>query len=101
MTAIGKAYAYMQHSLSVAKSTGNFRATQDGQTLLLEHFIKDCRKKSVLIAKLVTTQIEGDDLLRMVAYSFGLNVQGWTKRRFCIVIEQLFAVRGKSVAGNR
>ncbi|MCB1867068.1 MAG: AAA family ATPase [Gammaproteobacteria bacterium] len=93
-----KAYAYMQHSLErgegVLAISGH---SGTGKTLLLEHFIKDCRKKNVLIAKLVTTQIEGDDLLRMVAYSFGLNVQGLDKATILHRIEQLFAVRGKAL----
>lgn len=42
-----KAYAYMQHSLErgegVLAISGH---SGTGKTLLLEHFIKDCRKKT-------------------------------------------------------
>jgi len=45
-----------------------------GKTTLVNDLIDSLSSSRVKVAMLVTTQLGADDLLRMVAYSFGLNV---------------------------
>jgi general secretion pathway protein A len=50
-----------------------------GKTMLLDRLLLQIDRASFVIAKLVTTQFGGDDLLRMVAAEFGLKHEGLTK----------------------
>ena len=75
-----KAHAYMRHTLEQGDGflviTGR---SGTGKTTLVEDFLTGLRPGNVLTAKLVSTQLEVDDLLRMVAYAFNLNVKGMDK----------------------
>jgi len=69
-----KAKAYMKYALHQAEGfvmiTGK---PGTGKTTLVNDLLDDLSLANVTVAMLVSTQLEADDLLRMVAFSFGLN----------------------------
>ena len=75
-----KAQAYMQHALEqgdgVLVITGR---SGTGKTTLVEDFRSALESENILTATLVSTQLEVDDLLRMLAYAFGLEARGLDK----------------------
>lgn len=88
-----KAKAYMQYAAQRGEGfimiTG-FPGT--GKTTLIEDLLAGLPEDSVLSAKLSSAQVEADDLLRMVAYTFGLSVEGLDKASVLQRIEK-FLVR--------
>lgn len=70
-----KAKAYMQYAIHRAEGfvmvTGR---PGTGKTTLVNDLLDCLNRKLVSVATLVSTQLEADDLLRMVAASFGLDV---------------------------
>ncbi len=70
-----KAKAYMQYAIHRAEGfvmvTGR---PGTGKTTLVNDLLDSLNRKLVSVATLVSTQLEADDLLRMVAAAFGLDV---------------------------
>ena len=75
-----KAIAYLQYGLHQGEGfiviTGEVGA---GKTTLIGHLLAQLDPAKYLAAKLVTTQIEADDTLRMVASAFGIEARGVDK----------------------
>lgn len=75
-----KAIAYLQYGLNQGEGfiviTGEVGA---GKTTLIGHLLAQLDPAKYLAAKLVTTQIEADDTLRMVASAFGIEARGVDK----------------------
>src|SRR5579863_3028280 len=75
-----KAIAYLQYGLHQGEGfiviTGEVGA---GKTTLIGHLLAQLDPAKYLAAKLVTTQIEADDTLRMVASAFGIDARGVDK----------------------
>jgi len=75
-----KAIAYLQYGLHQGEGfiviTGEVGA---GKTTLIGHLLAQLDPAKYLAAKLVTTQIEADDTLRMVASAFNLEARGLDK----------------------
>jgi general secretion pathway protein A len=75
-----KAIAYLQYGLHQGEGfiviTGEVGA---GKTTLIGHLLAQLDPAKFLAAKLVTTQIEADDTLRMVASAFGIDARGVDK----------------------
>lgn len=75
-----KAIAYLQYGLHQGEGfiviTGEVGA---GKTTLIGHLLAQLDPAKYLTAKLVTTQIEADDTLRMVASAFGIEARGVDK----------------------
>lgn len=68
-----KAYAYMEYALH--RSEGFVMITGQpgtGKTTLINDLTSNLSNGKALFANLASTQLEGDDLLRMVATNFGL-----------------------------
>lgn len=69
-----KAKAYIQYALRRAEGfvmvTGR---PGTGKTTLVNEVLDSLSRTEVVVATLVSTQLAADDLLRMVAYSFGLD----------------------------
>ena len=75
-----KALAYLQYGLHQAE--GFIVVTGDvgtGKTTLLGYLLGQLDSAKYLTAKLVTTQLEADDTLRMVATAFGIDTRGVDK----------------------
>jgi len=77
-----KVQASMRHALDQGEGilvvTGR---AGTGKTTLVEHFLAGMGSDSVPTAKLVSTQLENDDLLRMVAYAFAIKGKNQNKAR--------------------
>ncbi len=75
-----KAISYLQYGLHQGEGfiviTGDVGA---GKTTLIGYLLAQLDPAKYLAAKLVTTQIEADDTLRMVASAFGLEARGVDK----------------------
>lgn len=75
-----KAMAYLTYGLSKGEGfvviTGEVGA---GKTTLIEQLLSSPQAGSAVVAKINTTQLESDDLLRMVASAFGIALRGASK----------------------
>ena len=63
-----------------------------GKTTLVDRLLSQIDPMSFIAAKIVTSQLGGDDLLRMVAASFGIDHEGLTKASLLTGIHE-FVVR--------
>jgi general secretion pathway protein A len=75
-----KALAYLQYGLH--QGEGFIVITGDigtGKTTLIGHLLSQLDSNKYVAAKLVTTQLEADDTLRMVASSFGIDTRNTDK----------------------
>ena len=75
-----RAMSYLRYGLT--QGEGFIVITGDigtGKTMLVNTLFDDLSKENVVAAQLVTTQLEADDTLRMVAASFGLAHEGLDK----------------------
>jgi general secretion pathway protein A len=79
-TQYAKAMAYMAYAFMRGEGfvliTGN---PGTGKTTLVGNLIESIADKNVTVGNLVSTQLAADDLLRMVAFSFGIEVEGAEK----------------------
>ena len=75
-----QAMAYLVYGLHHAEGfiiiTGEVGA---GKTILVENLLSTIDRRSFVTAKIVTTQLSGDDLLHMVAAGFGIVKEGLAK----------------------
>jgi general secretion pathway protein A len=75
-----QAMAYLVYGLHHAEGfiiiTGEVGA---GKTILVENLLSTIDRSSFVTAKIVTTQLSGDDLLHLVAAGFGLAKEGLAK----------------------
>jgi general secretion pathway protein A len=75
-----QAMAYLVYGLHHAEGfiviTGEVGA---GKTILVENLLSTIDRSSFVTAKIVTTQLAGDDLLHMVAAGFGIVKEGLAK----------------------
>jgi general secretion pathway protein A len=87
-----KARAYMQFAADRAEGfvmiTGR---PGTGKTTLIEDVLSELSGQEVLPAKLVSAQLDAEDLLHMVAYNFGLNPQGRGKSAVFLELQGAFA----------
>jgi general secretion pathway protein A len=75
-----KARAYMRYALE--KGEGFVLVTGipgTGKTTLIEDLLGELRNTTFLVSHLTSTQLQGDDLLRMVCYAIGGDAQGVDK----------------------
>jgi putative secretion ATPase (PEP-CTERM system associated) len=75
-----QAMSYLVYGLHHAEGfiviTGEVGA---GKTMLVENLLSTISDSEFVIAKIVTTQLQGDDLLRMVAAGFGIGQENIAK----------------------
>lgn len=75
-----KALAYLTYGISQSEGfiviTGEIGA---GKTILVEYILSTFVGKNVVAAKVITTQLNADDLLRMVASAFDIPQEGADK----------------------
>lgn len=85
-----KAKAYMAYAFMRAEGfvmvTGQ---PGTGKTTLIGDLVESLADENVVVANLVSTQLAADDLLRMVAYSFGLTSNAHEKSS---ILQQLSAL---------
>jgi len=72
-----RAYAHLMYGLEQREGfvvvTGEVGA---GKTTLIDRFCTELDPNAFLLARIVTTQVTGDDLLRLVADAFGASADG-------------------------
>ena len=66
-----------------------------GKTTMVQALFDQLEDDGIIAAKLVTTQLEADDLLRLVATSFGLPDNGASKARLLTQLEAFFVEKSR------
>ena len=95
-----KAMSYLGYGL--AQGEGFIVITGDvgaGKTTLVGHLMNTIDPNRLTAVKLVSTQVEGDDLLRLVAEQFGLEWEGQSKAELLRSMEEY--LREQARAGRR
>jgi len=84
-----KAMAYLGYGLSQGEGfiviTGDVGA---GKTTLVGHLMATIDRERLHVIKLVSSQIEADDMLRMVATGLGVETAGLMKAQLLVAIER-------------
>ncbi|MBA3897444.1 MAG: AAA family ATPase [Sphingomonadaceae bacterium] len=91
-----KAMAYLGYGL--AQGEGFIVVTGDigaGKTTLVAHLMDTLDPMRVVAVKIVSTQVEGDDMLRMAAQAFGLPTEGVEKAQLLDRIERYLIDTGR------
>jgi general secretion pathway protein A len=92
-----KAMAHLTYGLHQGEGfiiiTGEVGA---GKTTIVDLLLSQLDRSSCVAAKIVTTQLGGDDMLRMVAASFGLYQPGMEKAAMLRRIEEFVAANAKA-----
>ncbi|MFZ5609472.1 MAG: XrtA/PEP-CTERM system-associated ATPase [Pseudomonadota bacterium] len=95
-----KAMAYLTYGLSQGEGfiiiTGDIGA---GKTTLVGHLFESLDKSKFVFANVVTTQLDADNTLRMVAAAFGIRPEGLDKSTILQRMEQF--LRRQQEAGRR
>jgi general secretion pathway protein A len=95
-----RAMAHLTYGLHHAEGfiviTGDVGA---GKTMLVDRLLSQIDPRSYLTARIVTSQLSGDDLLRMVAAGFGLDEAGLAKGALLARIQEF--VQAQVGAGRR
>ena len=95
-----KALSYLGYGLAQGEGfiviTGDIGA---GKTTLVGHLMQTIDPSRLTAVKIVSTQVEGDDMLRLAAQSFGLVTEGYTKAATLQKIEGY--LHGQARAGRR
>lgn len=87
-----RAMAYLQYGIE--QGEGFIVITGDigtGKTTLVQNLFSHLDRSSIVAAQLVTTQLEAEDLLRMVAASFNLDYEGLSKVGLLKSLESFFS----------
>ncbi|MCG5501053.1 XrtA/PEP-CTERM system-associated ATPase [Ectothiorhodospira lacustris] len=95
-----RALAYLRYGLS--QGEGFIAITGDvgtGKTTLVRMLFNDISERDYFAAQIVTTQLHADDLLRMVAMAFGMQVGSDSKANLLTRIERFLV--DKSREGKR
>lgn len=83
-----KAMAYLTYGLSQGEGfiiiTGDVGA---GKTTLVGHLMASLEKNKFVAAKIVTTQLDADNLLKLIGSAFGMAVDGLDKSQLLTRIE--------------
>ncbi|MET0372190.1 MAG: XrtA/PEP-CTERM system-associated ATPase [Sphingobium sp.] len=95
-----KALSYLGYGLAQGEGfiviTGDIGA---GKTTLVGHLMGTIDPMRLTAVKIVSTQVEGDDMLRLAAHSFGVAVDGAPKAQLLQRIEAF--LHGQARAGRR
>lgn len=84
-----RAAAYLEYGLS--QEDGFIIITGDvgaGKTTLMRYLFQKLRQERVAAAQLVSTRLDPDDALRMVAAAFGLSYEGLSKAALLLELER-------------
>ena len=94
------------HRLALANITNGLRKGEGfivvtgevgtGKTTLIDHLLSQSRDKRLITAKIVTSQVEADNLLRLLAGAFGLAYKGVDKVTLLDNIEEFLIVSCKA-----
>lgn len=86
-----KGRAYMEYALDAAEGFVMVTGKPGmGKTTLINDLLANSSLSKYLVASIVTTRLEADDLLRSIAYEFCLNVQNEDKATVIQKLKRLF-----------
>jgi len=91
-----RALAYLRYGLS--QGEGFVVITGDpgtGKTTLAQILLKEMDQQHLVVAHLTTTQLEADEMLRMVSASFGLRYEGLDKAGLLKTLEAFLLARAR------
>ena len=95
-----RAMAYLRYGLEKREGfiviTGGIGT---GKTMLVRHLLNELESSDVIAAQLVTTQVEPEDMLRIVCASLGLGQDGVPKSTLLDKLERFF--RAREAEGKR
>ena len=95
-----RAMAYLRYGLEKREGfiviTGGIGT---GKTMLVRHLLNELESSDVIAAQLVTTQVEPEDMLRIVCASLGLGQDGAPKSTLLDKLEKFF--RARDAEGKR
>ena len=95
-----RAMAYLRYGLEKREGfiviTGGIGT---GKTMLVRHLLSELESSDVIAAQLVTTQVEPEDMLRIVCSSFGLGQESAPKSTLLDKLEKFF--RARDAEGKR
>lgn len=95
-----KALSYLGYGLAQGEGfiviTGDIGA---GKTTLVGHLMQTIDPARLTAVKIVSTQVEGDDMLRLAAQSFGLATDGLSKAAILQQVESMLHAQAR--AGRR
>lgn len=84
-----RAMAYLEYGLSQSEGfiiiTGEVGA---GKTTLMRTLFKKLESEEIISAQIVNTYLNADEVLRMVAAAFGLNIENITKASLLLELEK-------------
>ncbi len=84
-----RAMAYLEYGLSQGEGfiiiTGEIGA---GKTTLMRTLFKKLESEEIISAQIVNTYLDADEVLRMVAAAFGLNIENRTKASLLLELEK-------------
>jgi len=95
-----RAMAYLRYGLEKREGfiviTGGIGT---GKTMLVRHLLSELESSDVIASQLVTTQVEPEDMLRIVCSSFGLGQESAPKSALLDKLEKFF--RAREAEGKR
>jgi putative secretion ATPase (PEP-CTERM system associated) len=95
-----RAMAYLRYGLEKREGfiviTGGIGT---GKTMLVRHLLAELESSDVIAAQLVTTQVDPEDMLRIVCSSFGLGQENAPKSTLLDKLEKFF--RARDAEGKR
>ena len=95
-----RAMAYLRYGLEKREGfiviTGGIGT---GKTMLVRHLLSELEASDVIASQLVTTQVEPEDMLRIVCSSFGLGQENAPKSTLLDRLEKFF--RARDAEGKR
>ena len=96
-----KALAYLTYGLSQGEGfiivTGEVGA---GKTTLVQHLLSQVDRDEIVVASVVTSRLQADDTIRMVAAEFGISHQGMDKATLLKGLESFFVANRRQGKRN-
>ena len=92
-----RAYAYLQYALRLGE--GFIMVTGRpgiGKTTLTQVFLAELEHTEVVAARVASANVEATDLMRVVAYSYGIDVEGLDKATLLTRLKQYFVEQTQS-----
>jgi type II secretory pathway predicted ATPase ExeA len=93
-------HAYMKYALTqgdgICIVTGH---PGTGKTMLVEYFLRELDRSALLTATLLNTQVEEDDLFRMVGFGFGIDMRNLDRATMLHNLQEF--LRAKRRSGHR
>ncbi len=92
-----QAYAYLQYALRLGE--GFIMVTGRpgiGKTTLVHVFMSELEHTEVVAARVASANVEATDLMRVVAYAYGIDVEGLDKATILVRLKQFFIEQRRS-----